>query len=261
MLTLQFNEEVARKLVAIYPTSDVVAQRRATLERLALSAGETVLDVGCGPGFLCADMAVEVGRTGRVVGIDISEDFLRMARRQGKRDWVTFARGDIRALHANNASFDVAVSTQVLEYVSDPTRGIAELYRVLRPGGRVLVVDTDWDGMVWHTAEPARMERVRNAWEAHCVDPRLPRTLGAQLRSAGFSEIEASGFAIINTRLHPDTYSHGMIGLISDFVGRKGSVSQEELEDWATELRGLNAEGRYFFSIVRYLFRARKPEH
>src|SRR5829696_4564298 len=70
---LQYRDERARKLEAIYTSADVVAQRWATLERLNLRAGEAVIDIGCGPGFLCEQMADAVGNTGRVLGIDISK--------------------------------------------------------------------------------------------------------------------------------------------------------------------------------------------
>ena len=73
MATLQFSEEAARKLQAAYMTAEVIAQRRATLNCLSLSSGEAVLDIGCGPGFLCEEMAEAVGSTGRVLGVDISD--------------------------------------------------------------------------------------------------------------------------------------------------------------------------------------------
>ena len=93
MTTLQFNEEEARKLTVIYSTPDICAQREETLRHLALSPGEAVIDVGCGPGFLCESMAEAVG-AGRVLGIDVSEDVLEFARRKNKRNWLTYRQGD-----------------------------------------------------------------------------------------------------------------------------------------------------------------------
>jgi arsenite methyltransferase len=77
---LQFDDAGARRIEAIYSTPDVVAQRRWTRKALNLRPGESVLDVGSGPGFLAAEMASEVGPTGRVSGVDISEAMLSMAR-------------------------------------------------------------------------------------------------------------------------------------------------------------------------------------
>jgi arsenite methyltransferase len=68
MSGLQFTEEAARQLEKLYLTKDVVAQRSDTIRHLALSEGERVLDVGCGPGFLCESIGKIVGQTGSVVG-------------------------------------------------------------------------------------------------------------------------------------------------------------------------------------------------
>lgn len=77
---LQFDPEVSRKTEAMYTTSDMVEQRRIVRVALALRPGDRVLDVGVGPGLLAAEMAEEVGPTGRICGIDISDSMLAIAR-------------------------------------------------------------------------------------------------------------------------------------------------------------------------------------
>src|SRR5215207_8061207 len=96
---LQFSDEAARKLEAIYSSADVVAQRRAMLDRLSLRPGESVIDIGCGPGFLCEEMAVAIAETGTVVGVDISEDLIAFARARNACSWLTYQHGDARALN------------------------------------------------------------------------------------------------------------------------------------------------------------------
>jgi ubiquinone/menaquinone biosynthesis C-methylase UbiE len=258
MATLQFTEAQARKLEALYSTADVRAQREETLRLLQLAPGEAVIDVGCGPGFLCESMADLVGAKGRVIGIDISSDLVELARRRNQRAWLSYEQGDAMALAVADRAFDVAVCAQVLEYIPDANRGLEELHRVLKPGGRALIVDTEWDAVVWRSAEPARMARVLAAWEAHCTDPRLPRTLVPRLRAAGFAVEGVTGYPIINTTLADDTYSGGLIGLIVDFIGRQGSMPPEELNAWRAEQHALRESGEYFFGTMRYLFRARK---
>jgi len=179
---LQFNAEVARRVEELYKTPDVVAQRQLVLRTLGLSLGERVLDIGSGPGLLALDMGLAVGPTGKVCGIDISEDMLLMSRgRCAGLPWVEFHAGDVTGLPFPDNSFDVAVATQVYEYVGDMTTALAELCRVLRPGGRALILDTDWDSIVWHSSDRARMERVLLAWDEHLDDPHLPRTLALRL--------------------------------------------------------------------------------
>src|SRR5215210_6700061 len=240
---LQYREEAARKLEAIYSTADIVAQRQATLDLLALKAGELVIDIGCGPGFLGEQMAEIVGSKGRVLGIDLSEDLLAFARNRNTRDWLTYQSGDAKALDVSDGSFDVAVSAQVLEYLDDPDSALREMFRVLRPGGRAVIMNTDWDRVAWYSADLARMTRVRKAWEDHCADPRLPPTLVRRLRHVGFQLVQSTTFPIVNTRLDPNTYSHGLIGLIVDFIGNRRSIPQEELDAWVNELRALDEQG------------------
>jgi arsenite methyltransferase len=257
MATLQFTEDQARRLEALYSTADVQAQRRETLKLLALLPGETVVDVGCGPGFLCESMADCVGSKGQVLGVDVSSDLVELARRRNSRSWLNYQAGDALALVSPDQSFDVAVCAQVLEYVSDIDRGIRELYRVLKPGGRTLVVDTEWNSVVWRSTDPARMARVLSAWEAHCTDPHLPRTLIPRLRAAGFLVQGVSGFPIINTALGQN-YSSGLMELIVDFVHRQELIALNELESWRADLVALSERGEYFFSTVRHMFCARK---
>ena len=173
---LQFDGETARRVEAIYSTPDVVAQREAVLQALGLRPGERVLDVGSGPGFLAADMAV--GASGRVRGIDISEGMVTISQRRCVNlTHMDFQVGTATRLPFPESGFDVAVSTQVYEYLSDTdlSAALSELYRVLRPGGRALILDTDGDSLVWHSTDPMRMKRVLEAWSEHCADFHLPR--------------------------------------------------------------------------------------
>jgi len=80
-----------------------------------------------------------------------------------------------------------------------------------------------------------------------------------RLRAAGFTISSVGTFPIINTRLVPNTYSHGLVDLILDFLEDRETVDRQELAAWAAELHTLSDEGRYFFSTTRCFFGARKP--
>lgn len=257
---LQFDEEAARRVETTYLTPDVVAQRQATLRALELRPGERVLDIGSGPGLLAQDMAITVGSGGRICGLDISESMLAMSRKRcANLPWVDFRAGDAINLPFSDGEFDVAVCTQVYEYVADVDTALRDARRVLRPGGRLLVVDTDWDSMVWHSTSPTRMNRVLDAWNEHLVDPYLPRTLSPRLKRIGFHIERYQVVPLLNTEFDPNTYSYGLMGLIAKFVvGRRG-VTEGEATAWLEDFRTLGESGRYFFSLNRYLFLAVKP--
>ena len=247
---LDFDEENARRLVAVYTTPDVVDQRRAIRAALALQPGEQVLDIGSGPGFLAGEMAEEVGAEGRVHGIDPSDSMLAIARR-GETP-VEYGRGDALALPFGDEQFDVAVSTQVYEYVEDIEGALAEARRVLRRGGRLLVLDTDWDSIVWRSRDRDRTERVLAAWNEHLADPYLPRRLPGLLRAAGLELADATIIPILNQGADRNTYSAGMIRLVAEYVAGRGGVTADEATAWADDLESLGDD--YFFSLNRYLF-------
>jgi arsenite methyltransferase len=257
---LRFDEETSRRVESLYLTPDVVAQRCQVLKALQLRQGERVLDVGVGPGLLAYDMAASVGRNGRVCGIDISDDMLAMSRKRcADQPWTEYQRADATDLPYPNGSFDAAVSTQVYEYVADIPAALAELFRVTRPGGRVVVLDTDYSSLVIYTRDEARMKRVLSAWDEHFVHAGLPRILTGHLREAGFLVRQRDAIAMFNPEYHDNTYAKRALDIIASFVvGRRG-VSQDEANAWLAEFTELGNEGKFFFSLNRYLFIADKP--
>lgn len=259
MSGLKFASEAARRLEALYTTADVVAQRSDTLRKLRLIKGNSVIDIGSGPGFLCESMADIVGPSGSILGIDISADLVELSARRNNRGWLSYRLCDATAIDEPDASFDIAACTQVAEYIAEVDQAISEAFRVLKPGGRALYVATDWDGVIWHSDVPTRMAAVMKAWEAHCAHPRLPRTMARRLRAAGFILNTATVFPILNLQWDDDTYGKGIARFIAEFVGKRGVIGNDELAAWAEEFPRLSDEGRYFFSSCRFIFDASKP--
>jgi ubiquinone/menaquinone biosynthesis C-methylase UbiE len=258
MSGLEFTDAAAKRLQKLYLTRDVIAQRLETLRLLAPVQGEQVLDIGCGPGFLCEAIAAGVGSAGAVVGIDISPDLIALCERRSPPHCLSYAVGDATKIEQPDASFDAVTCTQVAEYVTDVDRVLSEAYRVLKPGGRAVFVATDWDAVVWHSQARDRMARVMKSWEAHCAHPNLPRSLARRLTSVGFRLNGASVFPILNLRWDDDTYSKGLAELIRNFVASRDDTPANELEEWLDEFPELSAESLYFFSSNRYIFCASK---
>jgi ubiquinone/menaquinone biosynthesis C-methylase UbiE len=256
-----FDEETSRQVAATYTTPDIVAQRAAIRTALELAAGERVLDIGSGPGYLAREMAALVGPGGTVHGVDISESMLAIAREDYRGPGpgpvagsapVEFRAGEANALPFPDNSFDAVTVTQVYEYVADVAAALTEAHRVLRPGGRLLVLDTDWDSIVWRSGDADRMRRVLATWDQHLVDPYLPRRLTGLLTGAGFTVTHRAALPLLNAGYRADSYSAGLIGFISAFVPGRDELTTAEVNAWADDLRGLGAD--YFFSLNRYLF-------
>lgn len=258
MTQVVFDDNIAAQLEQLYMTADVLRRRALVRDALAARPGEDVLDVGCGPGFYAAEIRDQVGATGSILGIDASEAMLAIAaHRCEAHDNVRFEKALATALPVEDTSFDAVLSVQVLEYVEDVATALAEIYRALRPGGRVVIWDVDWSTVSWYTEAEERMRSVLDAWDEHLSDPALPRRLSALLRSAGFADMNMHPHAFATNALDPQTYGGALVPLLRDFViGR--NISTEEVEAWEAELHALDDQGRFFFSCTQFCFTAKK---
>ena len=115
-----------------------------------------------------------------------------------------------------------------------------------------MILDTDWDSIVWRSGDDERMRRVLHAWDEHLADPYLPRRLPELLAGSGFALTAANVLPLLNIGFGKDTYSNGLIGLVSAFVAGRHGIDDEEIESWADDLRSMG-DG-YFFSLNRYVF-------
>jgi arsenite methyltransferase len=254
---LAFDEKTAAELEALYHSGDVLRRRRLVREALGARLGERILDIGCGPGFYVAELLEEVGPHGSVVGLDQSPQMLAIAvRRCQAHVNVAFREAEATSLLVDAAAFDAAVCVQVLEYVSDVARALAEMHRALRPGGRLVLWDIDWTTLSWHSSDPARMRRVLQAWDAHLVHPALPRTLAPRLRTAGFDRILIEAHVFATTELTPQSYAGAILPLIERFVGGREEIGEAEARAWAAEQRALADRGEFFFSCTQFCFSA-----
>jgi arsenite methyltransferase len=255
-----FNEEAGRRLESLYVTADAVRRREAVLCSLQLARGEQVLDIGTGPGFLAREMADRVGPSGKILGLDISDPVLELARKRcADRENVSFQKGEATDLPVAGDLFDAAVSVQVFEYVPEVGKALSEMYRSLRPGGRGVIVATDWSSIAWHSSNKERMNRVLSAFEGHCAHSDLPRTLSAKLSLAGFRIKERKVLSQFNPAYDSNTYSHQMIDSISTHVIGRNGVTEAEAGEWAKDLRELGETGEYFFCLNQFLFSIEKP--
>lgn len=258
--SFKYDQEASDSLLAMYVTPDVVDQLNQVLQAFSFHLGDRVPDVGSGLGFLTSAMGEAVGASGFVCGIDISEPLIQMAKAHcARQPWVEFRHGDVAKIPFPDRHFDVAVSTQVLEYLPDVNAALFELYRVLRPGGCAVILDTDWDSIVWNTTDPVQMNRILEVWDEHVANPHLPKTLAQNLREADFQIETQQIIPMFNPVFDPNTFSNRLIDLIVPFVSDRKGVTHKEAVAWVQGLRQRGEKQEYFFSLNRYLFLAVKP--
>ncbi len=196
-----------------------------------LREGETVLDLGSGGGIDVLLSARRVGPSGKVYGLDMTDEMLELARENQRKAGignVEFLKGEIEDIPLPDASVDVIISNCVINLSADKDRVLREAFRVLRPGGRLAVSDVVVRGEV-----PPEIRRSVELWIG-CVAGALEENeYRTKLEAAGFADVE-----ILPTR----TYGAG--------------EAREVLKESGIELPSLDGMGDKFMSAF---VRGRKP--
>jgi SAM-dependent methyltransferase len=165
------------------------------LERAGVVAGGHCLDVGCGGGDVTFDLASLVGLTGHAVGVDIDATKIELARADAEQVAVTnveFRVADVTS-GLGDEGYDVVYARFVLTHLRDPASAVAEMMRVLRPGGRLVVEDIDYRGSFCEPPSP-EFERYQEIYEESARrnggDPWIALRLPAMLVAAGLARVQ-----------------------------------------------------------------------
>ena len=154
-----------------------------------------LLDFGCGPGSITADLANHLGQGGYVVGIDDSADAIDVAARRHQSGRVRFEVASVYGLPFADGTFDVAYGHQVLQHLADPVQALREIKRVLRPGGLVAVRDGDYGTMTHHPHHEGLdtwRDLYRKVARSNGGEPDAGRWLPTWVAKAGFVDVAAT---------------------------------------------------------------------
>ena len=256
---ITYDRKAAEDIERSYQSPEIINQRNQTIKSLALRTGERVLDVGCGTGLLLQLMSKEVGDSGEAVGVDLSAEMLEFAmQRCGEFSNVRLSQGNAEDLEFNPESFDVVTCTQTLLYVDHVEQALREIHRVLKPQGRIAVLETDWRGLVFNNLDNDLIRRLVDAWDGSVASPNLPVKLSPLLKKQGFSAVEVTPIPILNTSLNGSSFSASMIQWFGNSAVKKGAISQQEADQWLQQVNQDSAQDAYFFCVNRFLFTAVK---
>jgi ubiquinone/menaquinone biosynthesis C-methylase UbiE len=257
-MTEQFyDEDMARQQVKVAATPDMVAQRQVMLDLLDLKEGEQVLDVGSGNGIFAREMLETVTDSGHVCGVDSAEPMVGMA--TSLCPTGRFLQGDATELPVEDLSFDVVTASQVLCFVSDVDKALSEMFRALRPGGRLVILDTDWGSLVWNCRNQALMDRVIAMMTGVYSDAHIPRTLSRRLVATGFQITDQCAFSVLNWEPDADCYSRQLVGFIKPMMEASDDFTESDWDAWDADQTAAAEAGEYMFSLNRYIFTAIKP--
>lgn len=247
---MEFGGDTARWQRRVNECAEGVIRRRTVLEALAPQQGHRVLDIGCGGGHLAREIANAVGPDGEVLGIDLSDSQLEAARALcADLNTVNIEKADVTDLALPDASFDGAVSVQVLEYVDDVAAALSEIRRVLKPGSTVVFMSMLWETFRFTGPEKGLNERIHEIWGARRPHQMLPARMQALLSETGFRGVSQKPIVNYNTMRTEDFQGYWSSFLMASFAVRQG-VSEDDAKTWLDQLDEAAAENRYCFVSV-----------
>lgn len=233
---------------------------------LGLRAGQRLLDVGCGLGEAALELAADLGADGEIVGVDISAEMLRVARSRAGRApcRVRFSLGDAQSLAQPDDSFDAVRSERTLQWLTDPRGAVAEMARVVRPGGRVSLIDTDWSTFAIDIGDDELAEVVRLAMRTQRGRPsHVGRRLADLIRDAGLTPVARTEATHTWTAWNPDETPapdgcFSMLSLANDLVAAD-HLAPGERDQFVARIHDKARQGRFSMSLTMFAVVAAAP--
>jgi SAM-dependent methyltransferase len=234
--------------------------------RLALTDGESLLDVGCGPGHVVIDLSSAVAPTGSALGVDVSDAMVNEARRRAAEAGaaVEFQVADALSLPVATGTIDACRSERMLQWVPDIERAARELVRVLRPGGRLVLTDTDWGSMTLDLPDSELVGSVLRAMQA-ARGPgfRVGAHLVNLMRDLGLVEIDCTAATHVwiewDPDAGPDVTGFFPIRFVLPQLADAGLVDRAAGERFIAAIEGAARRDRIFMSLTMYSVFGRKP--
>ncbi|MCZ6855754.1 MAG: methyltransferase domain-containing protein [Gammaproteobacteria bacterium] len=224
--------------------------QKALIQPAGIGEGQVVLDVGSGPGFFALALADMVGEAGSIIGVDINTRFVSDAnKRASDRDNVSFHHVTDHRLPFPDGDFDRVICKNVLEYVPDLEATLFEVHRVLKPGGRLHVIDSDWGFVVVEPWGKKTVERFFEAAAAAFKEPYIGRRVPGLMAATGFSSIEV--------KLSPFVDREGtglnVLTNMASYIKTLGTLPDEEVAALLDQAKAGITTGHYLFCLPQFL--------
>lgn len=230
------------------------------LAPVGVQAGETVLDFGCGPGYVAVELARAVGPDGAVHAVDVNAEFVERARQVAAEsdlaERISHHHVLDEVLPLSDATVDRIYCKNVLEYVPDLDHTLAELVRVLKPGGTIVASDSDFGFVVVEPLTPAEVAELFDAAAPAFREPNVGRKLRNAYRHAGLEEVK------VDINVAPDAKGN-LRGVLENMLGygtRFGRMSDARADELRARLDGAIAEGEFLMALPQWWVRGTKPQ-
>jgi len=236
--------------------------KQRTYELMHIHTGSCLLDVGCGPGTDTVPLAAMVDKTGRVVGVDFDPTMIAEANQRAAEaditDRVQHYQADVLALPFEANVFDASRSERVFQHLVDPAGALAEMVRVTKPGGWIVVMEPDRGTLSFDTDEIDIERRIVRFFAEQFIQHGY---MGRQL----YRYFKRQQLVDITVEVHPQVITNYAVGrrivLLDEVETRAmdaGVLSEGELQRWHQSLEQAESEGTYFHSLNMVMVAGRK---
>ena len=234
--------------------------KQRSYERLCLSAGLSVLEVGCGIGDDAFRMASRVGPGGVVIGVDASSRMLEEAiGRTPANVRVAFARADARSLPFKEESFSCCRIDRTLQHIETPHLVIREMARVLKPGGLLFAYDNDWGTFSLSGGNEAATKIIETAWEESFTSRWIGRYLKRYFLEAGLKNVELEPSVSVLTDFELADRVYNLRQTVQRAV-EAGSLFPEIADTWIADVQALSRAGGFLCTLTAFAAVGMKPE-
>lgn len=233
--------------------SQMIEFKQKSYACMRIQPGDSVLDVGCGPGSDTIHLAQHVGAQGEVIGLDYDPAMVaeadQRALKAGLGGLVKHHQGNATSLPFPDERFHACRSERLFQHLLCPERALFEMARVTQPGGRVVVLDTDWSTLSIHTTLPEIERRLIQFSNETCLNnsyagrqlPQLFATQGLRNLSVEVLPYQITNYGICREIIVLDRREQETL--------TAGAIRQEELDRWHEDLEALDRDGGFFGSF------------
>lgn len=216
------------------------------LEPADVQIGQTVGDLGCGPGYLSAQLLQRVGAKGHVHAFDVNADFIERTRAKAEAeslaDRLTLHHLTDGNIPLPDATLDRIIAKNVMVYVDDPMATFQEFRRILKPGGKAHVIDSDFGMVAIDPVPPADWRALMDAAMHAFRTPNIGRKLYGLAMSAGFSTVDVQIMAAPDTKGRLLNFAQNIAG----YAREANTIGEAEITAILSTATAALEQGTYF---------------
>jgi len=233
------------RLDRMHLVEDFRIYKTRSMEAMRIAPGARVADIGCGAGDDAAQLAMLVGAGGHASGVDLSQSMVdEAARRFADTGNLAFVCASVDKLPFADDSLDAIRADRVLIHVPDPQAAVAEMIRVTKPGGRIVISEPDMVGFWVAGSDWEISEGIARAIAMSCTSPYLPRDMGNMMHDCNLKDVRHSAYAMISGDF--ETVNR-VVQFERVIAGLKaaGRAPADRLDAWWQEQQARTAQDRF----------------